>query len=436
MPAMSAILEDTIDLFPKFPEPNHLGYKFTAATIGNTSLTTTDSTLIRLGTQESSDWLNSYELYLGTAGESRSVAVAGVSVSSSTLTLTFNGANATNQASTSTVYLLRPGFTFAYLVALANDSLEELTTTMYEPVKSIGDSLQGSAVDSDWSESGATDTVDTTATKLGSFGQQVLDVLDTGAGGGYTQMALSRIPQGTRGRLHGLVQSITGTSTLAIVDGSGNVQDSIGTTQMAEVYLGKNVSFDATDEQARLRLVQTTTAGEGYWTAAWFTRADQTVFKLPSYLDARYKIDQVVRRVFHDAGTEADTWLADSYEDVPLSVNDDYYFSYRGADGSAPVVIFTERGKQYLGEPLFVVVNGPYTAPYGKSTVFSTLASTNPCPARTLSAYMVYLIGLRNPDAFPGYEGFGRARVAERVLPRKNESRPMSPRIGILRLRN
>jgi hypothetical protein len=435
MPAMSAILEDTIDQFPKFPEPNHLGYKFSAATIGNTSLTTTDPTLVRMGTSESSDYLNNYELYLGTAGESKTVAVAGVSVTGGTMTLTFNAPNATNQAGATTVYLLRPGFSFTYLVTLANDSLEELTTTMYEPIKTIGDSLQGSAVDTDWTESGATDTVDTTATKLGSYGQQVFDVLDSGSGGGYTQMGLTRIPQGTRGRLHGLVQSITGTSTLAIVDGSGNVQDSIGTTQMAEVYLGKDVSFDATDEQARLRLVQTTASGEGYWTSAWFTRADQTVFKLPSYLDARYKIDQVVRRVFHDSGTESNTWLADSYEDVPLAVNDDYYFSYRGGE-TQPVVVFTAKGKQYLSDPLFVVVNGPYTAPYGKSTVFTSLASTNPCPARTLAAYMVYLIGLRNPDAFPGYEGFGRARVAERVLPRKNESRPMSPRIGILRLRN
>jgi hypothetical protein len=421
-----------------------LGYKITISTSNAAATATTTSEIVSgLGAQESSDSFNNRGVWIPSAAAAadqfRVIAVGGYAFTATGSVVTFTFTNTSNFGETLasvTGYILAAGITPDDIIALFNDALEELTTETYEPVKTIGDSLQGSAVDTDWTESNATDTVDTTASKLGSFGLQVFDVVDSGSGGGYTQMALARIPQGTRGRLHGIVQSVTGTSTLALVDGSGNVQDSIATTQLADIYLGKQVTFDAADEQARLRLVQTTASGEGYWTAAWFTRADQTQFRLPSYLDARYKVDQVVRRQYHDTGTESDTWLADSYEDIPLAYNDDYRFVYRGADGNASHVIFTKQGQQYLDQPLFAVVTSPYSAPYGKSSTFSTYTSTNPAPVRLLVPMVQYLMGRRWPDAFPDAESNGQKRIAERTLPRKNEGRPQPQRVSVPRVRN
>lgn len=443
MPALSDSIDQIIDDFPRWPSEGWLGIKATT-TITNAAATATVTAevLAALGSSESSDKFNGCGVWIPSAAAAadqfRLVAVAGFAftATASVVTLTMTNTSNYGENLSAAGYILRPGIDPDYLIAVFNDALEEITTETYEPIKTIGDSLQGSAVDSDWTESNATDTVDTTASKLGAFGLQVFDVTDSGSGGGYTQMALSRIPQGTRGRLHGIVQSVTGTSTLALVDGSGNVQGSIPTTQLADIYMGKEVTFDAADEQARLRLVQTTASGEGYWTAAWFTRADQTQFKLPSYLDARYKVDQVVRREYHDAGTEADTWLADSYEDIPLAYNDDYRFVYRGADGNASHVVFTERGKAYLDQPLFVVVTCPYSAPYGKSSTFSAYTSTNPAPVRLLVPMAQLLLGRRWPEAFGSAEEQGQQRLAERVIPRKNEGEPMPPRIVHYRVMN
>lgn len=421
-----------------------LAYKIVVSTSNAAATVTTTSEIVSsIGGQESSDMLNNRGIWIPSAvadaDKFRVVAAGGWAFSAAGSVVTLTPTNTTNYSQTLedvTGYLIASGLTPDDLFALANDALEEITHEAYEPVKTIGDGMQGANVDSDWVENAATDTVDDDAAKLGPYGQQVFDVVDSGAGGGYTQTALVGVPQSTRGRLHGIVQSITGTSRLSVLDGSDNEQGYVETAQTAAVYLGKQVDFDSTDETARVRLTQVTASGEGYWTAAWYTRQDQTQFRLPSYIDARYKVGDVVRRVFHETGTEADTWLADSYEDIPLAYNDDYRFVYRGADGNASAVVFTERGKAYLDQPLFVVVSCPYTAPYGKSTLFTTYTSESPCPVRLLVPMMQYLLGMRYPQAFPEEEAKGLKRIGARVVPRKNEGEPMPQRVVVHRVMN
>lgn len=432
MPALSASFDQLIDEVPG------LGYKITATVSTAAATATTTSEIVAgLGSQESSDVLNTRGLWIPSAAAAadqfRVVAVGGYAFAGagSVVTLTFtNTSNFGENLTNVTAYLLAAGITPDDIINLANDSLDRLSTDVLIPLKDFGDDLQGSTVDTDWTESGATDTVDQTASKVGVYGRQILDVLDSGAGGGYTQNALSDIPQGARVRIHGFVQSITGTNTLSAVDGSGNVQDSISTTQRAPMYLSKEVTFDAADEQARLRLVATTASAQGYWNGAWgVLLVNNPRFDLPSWVEGRFRVKAVSYWRFTYAGSEADTWYADSYEELRLNEGQHFRYGRKGGAANPHALYILDEGRRYLDYPLFITVTCAYSELYGADTTFTSYSSTNPCPTDELVPHMMMLAGDRWGDSFPDAFGRGLRKLRER-LPQRPAEVPPQPSYG------
>src|SRR3990167_9999613 len=392
------------------------GYKFSAATVAATSLTTTDPNIVKLGANYDSQRFNGKHVYLVTNTEQR--MITNMTITSGTATLNFVGANATVVSTASDVYLLF--VSWSELRALFNDALNLEHAERFYYLRHGPDSadMQGSAVDTDWTESGASDTVQTTAAEV-AFGAQSFVVVAAGAGD-YTQSGLNNIGQGTRVQLHGVVKADIGTGILRALDGSGNVQDSIQTTQEHWVYLGKEVQFDVTDEQLRLRLVESAASDAGDWNLAAFVRLDESNFRLPSWIDNRYKVRYLARTVFHKQGEEADTWLYESREEVTLREgwDQDYRFIKRPGDAN-PYMIWVD--KKYLSDLLCLVVDEPYSATYGVGATFTTDATTNTCDVLQLVARAKKLIAERYKPTFAEWLPMATSEISQRAALRETD---------------
>ena len=282
----------------------------------------------------------------------------------------------------------------------ANDALEHSRVEVRVPLMhgpASGD-MQGDDVDTDWTETNATDTVQTTSSEVFQNAQSLV-VTDSGSAGGYTQSALERIGQGRTVTMFGIVKSDTGTSTLIALDGSGNEQDSVLTTQEEWMLLKKRVTFDAADEQIRLRLEGTTASAEGDWQAAWYVKEDVPMFSAPAWFTERHRIIGIQRKTAMIAGSEADTWYAGSGEYVSLRGNDDpdpQYKVYRyGADASRWQIAILD--KSLLTEPLYILVDAPWSAPYGTDATFSSDTSTTNMPQdEFMAAWKVEIAKAKN----------------------------------------
>ena len=409
-------------------------WKFTGtATSGGATVTTTNPEINKLGSNAATDRFSSLFLYIptGTAGTDDVHSVTTISVSAATATITTlgnYGATYTNAA----MYLI--GIHPDIFRRLLNDALEKIHVECIEWLVHGPSSanMQGSSVDADWTESGASDTVQTTASEV-AFGQQSLVVTDSGSAGGYTQSALAALGQGRRVRLHGVVKADTGTSILRALDGSGNVQDSISTTQEDWVYLSKTVGFDSADEQIRLRLVASAASDSGDWNLAGYVKEGIYRFLLPSYMDERFKVKAVCRAIFHETGSEADTWLYDSMELETLVEERDYRYVTRQTDANPHAIVF-EPHIDLMSYAYCVLIDAPYSAPYGVASTLSADTGTSYCPLHLWVPYCKHLIGLRygqtfpelaprnpdNPYSTPGYKEYqahGIARTTEKPKP-------------------
>lgn len=388
-----------------------LGYKFTGtSTSGVATTTTTDAELNKGGTAAATARFANAILYIPTGtGVNQIRSVTTISVSGATTTITGLGNfDATYTSVAHYLLALSPD----WLRRQGNNALRDITVECMEwlvhgPASA---NMQGSTVDADWTESGATDTVQTTAAEV-AFGQQSLVVTAAGAGD-YTQSALAPLGQGRRVRLHGIVKADTGTAILRALDGSGNVQDSIQTTQEDWVYLSKTVSFDSADEQIRLRLVASAASDSLDCNLAGYVKEGIRRFPLPSYLDERFKIKAVCQAIFHEAGSEADTWLYDSMEEKRLAEGEDYRFVSRMADANPHAIVFEPHID--LTQPYYLIIEAPYDSPYGVSTTFTADTSTTYCPLLLIAPYVMMLIGRAHPSTWPGLAEAGEAEYHQR----------------------
>lgn len=409
-------------------EERKLGYKFTGSTTSSAAtVTSSDPELIKLGTSASADRFTNRYVWIPSAAAAadqiRTVTSFAVS-SGGVASFTFSeDANFGEALSDKTMYVLFDHPT--YFLNRTNDALDEIFAECAVPLRDgpASADMQGANVDTDWTETNATDAVQTTSSEVFQ-GAQSFVVTDSGSGGGYTVSAAQKLGQGRDIRVHAIVKADTGTSILQVKDASGNTQDSISVTQEDWTYLSKTVQFDSGEETFTIRLVESAASDEGDWQAAWYVKRDSTFFQLPTWIDASFKISDVVRREHHVSGGEDDTWLATAYEDIRLEEGKHYRYIHRGADANPTAILLTKEGQRFIDEPIFVLVSCPYSAPYGVSATLSGYSSTTSCPSRLLVPYVMYLIGKDNRELFPDLEAKGLDLFAKRMTPRKNSTRP------------
>ena len=293
---------------------------------------------------------------------------------------------------------IRPDTDILYLM---QDALDYVKAQVMIPLRHgpASADMQGSAVDSDWTESGASDTVDATASEVFK-GAQSLTVTDSGSGNGYTQSALSPIGQGKGVSIFGIVKSDTGTSKLVALDGAGNEQASISTTQEDWMLLMKHVQFDAADEQIRLRLQEVAASDAGDWQMAWFVKEDDYIFRL-TYLSERQRVEGIAVGKPQVSGPEADTYLAGSMDFTERLEEGVHYKCYRPrADANPAYIQMLPKGYKYMREPLFLVLSAPYSAPYGAAIAFSAETDETDCPLDDFLAQCKILLAERWPAKF------------------------------------
>ena len=411
--ATSSTLEATLDelldscaLGPALED--RLGLKITANVSGSTTFTTTHPELNRLGANTPSTRLSGWFAWASDNNEER--MITGVTVSSGTATVTVSGANFTSDAS-STLYILR--VSIDVLRNLMNDALAELTVECKIPLAHGPDDydLQDSdTVDTSWTETNATDTVQVTAAEVWA-GARSLVVTDSGSGGGYTQSGLVRIGHGKKAWAFAIGKSDTGTSALRVIDDSGNTEQTVSFTQEDWMFIKKEVTAGAADEGLRLQLLETSVSGVGDWQFAWIVKEDSRIFRLPSWADARFKIKYIARAVFDIEGDEDDTWMADSVEFKRLRENDDYHYADNSGDANPHSVIMKPHVN--LSEPLFVVIDCSWANPYGVSAIFALIGSLTNCPMRLLLPYMKKYVAERCGKIFEaiGEQGKDELRV-------------------------
>ena len=279
-----------------------------------------------------------------------------------------------------------------HILRLFQDALRQIkfraTIPLYHGPASAD--MQGSNVDSDWTESGATDSVQTTASEIFSNAQSLV-VTDSGSGNGYTASAAQKVGQGRTVYFFAIVKADTGTSMLRIMDGSSNEQASVSTTQEDWMLLKKQVAFDSTDETFTMRLQEVAASDSGDWQAAWYVKADRYNFELPSWFDDTMTPVGISVGNFNVAGTESDTWLADSSKVESLIEGTDY--QWIRSLGDAHILGVRILNELLLSEPLFLTLDCPWSTPYGVAASFSSETDTTDCPISLLIPQAKILIG-------------------------------------------
>lgn len=393
---------------------SRLGYTFTAATISNTSLTTTDPQIVKLGANYVAVRLQGMHLYLATAAEERTITT--MSVSGSTATINFvGGGNATNQAGATTVHLLR--VPWSELKALANDALEFIPCQCLYPLAHGPDDfhMQDNNTTS-WTGSNTTLTKQTTASEV-NIGARSLSITLTSAAG-YAESTVLRTAFDKQVIAHVIGKHDTGTgSVVRILDNAGTTLDTVSFTQEDWQYIKKTVTAGSTARGVKFRLAGTDNNDQLDVGPAWFVRPATNVFRLPAAIDARFKVRDIIALDFYEGTNEGDVYLADAFIPTRLIKDEDYEMNFRPGDANPSMVVIKNRA--YMTLPLFVVAEIPYSAPYGVSAVFTTDASTTNCDPHVLIAYWKKLIGANYKQNFPQAEDRGDREYAERTRARE-----------------
>lgn len=391
---------------------NRLGYKFSAATIGNTSLTTTDPQIVRIASNTPSNIYASWYIYLFTAGEERVVTTT--TIAGSTATMNFiGGGNATNQASPTTVYLTQ--IPWSEIKAAANDGLEYIPCECIDVLRhGPDDAFMQANNTTSWTGTNGTVAKQTTDTEV-LHGKRSTSLTLT-AGSGYMTSTTSRIGQDEAALVQALAKADTGTGILRSLDHAGNTISSsydVSFTQEQWLYIRKWVNVASDDEGIALRVLGTDNNDQIDVQAAWIVNAAENVFRLPSYIDERFKLKAVARRQYMQSGRESDTWLANSYRDIRLQEDVDYRFINLPSDANPlGLEMITD---WFRREPIMLFSETPYSAPYGVSATFSADSDTTNCRPHLLTAYLKKWIGSQLPGAFPDAERRGEREFKERM---------------------
>ena len=382
---MSITFGDVLDDLIRFPG---LGLKVVVTTSSSAATATSVSPVLARYANETSFFHQQYLYIPGAAAADDQVrTIVSHAISGTTTTFTFqDNSNYAETLTNEDAYILplHPDT----IMDTANQALERMKVRVEVPLMhgpASGD-MQGSNVDADWTETNATDTVQTTASEV-LRGAQSLVVLDGGSGGGYTESAAQRVGQGQSITVFGEAKADTGTGELQVIDGSSNEQADIVFTEEQWVAFKERVDFDTADETFTLRLVSVAASGSIDWQRVWYVRRSEYRFVLPTWIADRFVIKGLVRRQYMTRSNDGDdVWLADSYHDELLYEGEHYYVTKSPADVNHRTLTLTQTGKQYMDDPLLLIVACPWSAPYGVTATFSSYASTSLVPLDLITA--------------------------------------------------
>lgn len=412
--SFTTILDQLLDNIPG------LGWKFTSASITTTTVTTNNPEVMKLGTEAPSERYTGLFIYVPSAAaadmvravENLSVAAVGAS---NVATITHSGPH-TATGTTVTCYLL--GLHPDTLRNLANDALEDLYLECAIPL-GHGPAdwhMQGSGV-TDWTATNSTRTKQTTSSEVW-MGARSLSVTNSSANGKVRSAALN-MGHGESGTMFGIGRPDTsGTATLRVVDQDGNTVEDVDFTQEDWTFVRRRFTLGSTDEGILLDLIGSGASEQIEWQAAWVTKDGNNVFRLPSYLDERFKIKGVAVARFHRMGNEEDTYLADAVTFDLLREGIDFSFINRMADANPHMILIHAGYESLLQQPLFLVFSSPYSAPYGVAVTISADSDTSVCPAQVWLAKCEYLLGERYADSFPGLQARAENDLNQRLRAR------------------
>ena len=289
--------------------------------------------------------------------------------------------------------------------------------------------MQGASttVDGDWTESGGTDTVTTTAGQVMINGQ-VLTVIDTsGAGTGYTQQAvLANVGTSRSVLFQAIAKSDVGTSAFQVLNAASTQEFSIPFTQEQWLYIKRLHTFSSTTEQFRIRLAETTAAAEGDWQKAGFTYQDNPYFDLPAYFDEDMTPLGLEVANFYQGATETDTWLAGAVHYETLVEGVHYTFERPFGDVNPQGVRILPGYEWLLGKSLWLTVLMPYSKPYGTAPAFSAETDSTDCPIEEFATQNIVLLGERYPE-FASYVPRAEAKL---IAIRKTQERRQIPELA------
>lgn len=397
-------------------EEGALGYKFTA-NVGTTSLTTTDAEIVKLGANGPATRFQGWFGYASDNTEERPVGT--LSVSAGTATITNLGANYTADTS-STFYLLR--IPVAKIKAILNDALEYIPIECMVPLAHGPDDwhTQDSATTA-WTASNCTIAKQTTAAQL-MFGARNMSLTATADGGTATSTTVP-IEQGGQVIAFAILKADTGTWTVRYMDQSSNtLSQDISVTEEDWIITRKVFSMATDDEGVILRFVGTTNNDQADVQAGWIIKTWSNHFKLPTWLDERFKLKAVSFAQLRQAGRGDDQYLAAALSYTSLREGADYRLSARYQDANPTWLEMINQC--YISEPVFLTVECPASAPYGVSTIFTADSDTTTVPAHVLTAYGKMLLGRRygaDVAKWSKLEALGEREYKERWLARRTE---------------
>lgn len=309
----------------------------------------------------------------------------------------------------------------------ANEVLERLKVRVEVPLMHgpFSGDMQGANVLTDWSDTGASASVQTTATEV-LRGAQSLVITDSGAGGGYVESGTYLVGQGKSIIVH-FEGKAEGTGEVQVLDGDGNTQADVAFTERQWVYGSQRVDFDNEDDSFTLRLVSKGANDEVDWQRVWFVRLGEYSFMLPSWITNRFVVKGLVRKRHYTRalGTQR-LWMAESDDDEWLFPDVHYRAVKRSADVNPRRITLTDQGRDLASAPLMVLVDCPWSAPYGVSATVTSYSSSSLIPQDIWVAGIMETLG--RSQNWPQMEEMGRSQLSQVYVEdeMETETRPRS----------
>ena len=381
-----------------------MGWKITAtATASGLTASTTDPRVARAAV--ASEGLTGYWLYFPSGASANQVRmIASVSVSSGTTTITTDGPNYNETLTGVTAYILSVDPN--HINSLFNDALAELFTEFEIPLAhGPTDYDMSAAADTDWTESGATDTKTTTAADVFS-GRQAMTVANAGAGD-YTRSGVVRLGQSRKALFFGVWKADVGTGVLRLRDSANTSLDTLSHDEEEFVYGAKLYAGSSTVEGVELDLEGTESTADIDWDCAGIVRPEDYIFRLPSWIDHRFNLRAVCKARWHTS-KDTNLWYAFSKTLEALQEGVHYRYIRRPGEANPYAIELTEQGHAEANlteHPLWLVG----LRPYSDIATFSDDTTSHPVPEDELVAKVKVYLGLSYRDKFPAL-----AEIADR----------------------
>lgn len=219
--------------------------------------------------------------------------------------------------------------------------------------------------------------------------------------------AIGRVSSGTGGRV-------------AVADGNGTEIDTALTFSEKRWVLARIYFNGTSNRQAQPKIGGQVSGDSLDWQSAWVVRRDEGHFgaeeALPSWLDERMDIIGIQHAEPIVASSDGgDVWLAGAMHWEELTEGEHYHFYRYEADANPYLIEIDRRYRSLLEDPLFLIVNCPYRAPYGVDNSLNDETTETDAPMDLILAQLKILLGERYPDRFGALADKGRIEKVDRT---------------------